>query len=158
MQHISRADVSIKKDFRALKKENPSCWIPPVFRAGCVFLTLCLARSYSTSLYIRPLKLQHRIKTMHHWIARHMLCCSKFILCGVSVSNHQGSSVSPPAGQIYVGRERRGQKRFPWWVPRQPEAGAKQEQGNERKHQEVPGRGQKTGGVGRIDTSSKEIC
>lgn len=75
-----------------------------------------------------------------------------------SVSNHPGALVTSSASKVFVRGERWRQKRFPWGVSGQPEAGAKQEQGNEREHQEVPGRGQKTGGVRRIETSSKEIC
>lgn len=80
------------------------------------------------------------------------------IICIVSYSYKQGASVTPAAGKVFVRGERKWQKRLLGGVSGQPEAGAKQEQRNERKHQEVPGRGQKTGGVRRIETSPKEIC
>lgn len=78
--------------------------------------------------------------------------------CLVSSFSQQGASVTSAAGKVFVRRERRWQKRFPGRVSGQPETGAQQEQRNERKHQEVPGRGQKTGGVRRTETSPKEIC
>lgn len=73
-------------------------------------------------------------------------------------SYRQGASVISAAGEVFVRGERWGPKRFPWGVFGQPEAGTKQEQRNEGKHQEVSGRGQKTGGIRGTEASPKEIC
>lgn len=83
---------------------------------------------------------------------------SKLIIFIFPVSDMQCASVILCAGKVFVRAKGWWQKRFPGGVSGQPEAGAKQEQGNEGKYQEVSGRGQKTGGVRRIETSSKEIC
>lgn len=67
--------------------------------------------------------------------------------------HQQGASVICAAGKVYVRRTRWWPKRFPRGVFGQSQTGAEQKQRNERKHQEVPGRGQKTGGIRRIETS-----
>lgn len=61
-----------------------------------------------------------------------------------------------PLGQALVQRWR--PERFPGGVSGQPEAGADQEQGDDRKHQEVPRWGQETWGIGCAAAGSEEIC
>lgn len=71
---------------------------------------------------------------------------------------HQGAPGPPVTGETFVRGTGRWKERLSGRVPGQPETGAKQEQGDEGKPQEVSGRGQKTGGDRCITTSQKKIC